>query len=476
MQVLAHDVQELNEMIDQQPALLLDGNWLIDQLGLLSMQDKPQALECLLEMLAARRTTNDLRTLANTRVLKEKTVLMLSTAQGHSHAVTILLDLGADPDMAGPGGWTALDFAADAGHFTICQQLLRAGADASISEVFKRVFSNENEYAGEMTQAAIEAVERQPAVDPAKLTPLGRAAYEGNLGEVEALLSGGSSRSAAVPGGGRDPEEGAEMGHTPLTLASMRGHVPIMDALLRNGANVNATNKFGWTPLMLAARRGDADCLGALLARGADANHLSPDRWTALAETTIRGDVRLMRLLLEMGADPELRSQHDWTPLMHAAYRGDVDAVNLLLEAGASFEDISARDETVLLLAAAAGSAVVVRRLLAAGCAPESEWSRRSPVDVSTAAENTEGAGSSSSGGGSRVTNPQHRIERVFTVGWTPLMVACQVGSLEIVQMLLDAGANHEPKSPLFKTALEIAREQGRADIVNYFVEKLGDP
>lgn len=35
-------------------------------------------------------------------------------------------------------------------------------------------------------------------------------------------------------------------------------------------------------------------------------------------------------------------------------------------------------------------------------------------------------------------------------------MVACQIGNLEVVAMLLGAGANKKPKSPLFETALEI--------------------
>ncbi|KAI2615366.1 ankyrin repeat-containing domain protein [Hypoxylon sp. NC1633] len=35
------------------------------------------------------------------------------------------------------------------------------------------------------------------------------------------------------------------------------------------------------------------------------------------------------------------------------------------------------------------------------------------------------------------------------------------IGNLDVVAMLVDAGANTEPKSPLFKTALEIARENG---------------
>lgn len=147
---------------------------------------------------------------------------------------------------------------------------------------------------------------------------------------------------------------------------------------------------------------------------------------------------------------------------MCAAYRGDLEAVKLLLEYGASIEDISARDETVMLLAAATGSVEVVTLLLQIGCPPESAWSR---VPAQTDAPE-EGAASASKSDVSKTK--QERIERDFKVGWTPLMVACQVGSLDIVQMLVNAGANTQPRSPMLKTALDIARENGETNIVDF--------
>ena len=50
--------------------------------------------------------------------------------------------------------------------------------------------------------------------------------------------------------------------------------------------------------------------------------------------------------------------------------------------------------------------------------------------------------------------------------GYTPLMFASQGGHVEIGRMLLEHNINTEARSPHGKTALDIARENGRIDMV----------
>jgi ankyrin repeat protein len=160
--------------------------------------------------------------------------------------------------------------------------------------------------------------------------------------------------------------------------------------------------------------------------------------------------------------------------LTDAAYQGDIEAVNLLLNAGATYDGIANHDETVILLAAAAaaGSSPVVKRLLDAGCSPESMWSTKSVVLEIDASRPTPEPEASIGAEHPASTSQQYRIERAYKVGWTPLMVACQIGSLEVVSMLLDAGASMGPKSPMFKTALEIAKENGRVDVARILEDR----
>ncbi|KAK3364662.1 ankyrin repeat-containing domain protein [Lasiosphaeria hispida] len=481
----ATDAESLDEMartvVSDRPT---DNELIRRRLESLAKDDRPRAMEQLLAQLASTRSDDEIRTLINhVADGASRSLLAVSASHGMSRVVNLLLDLGADPNALGPDGRTALDCAADAGYFTIAQQLIDGGADASRASILKKILSDEREYAGENVEeaAAAERSGPSPQINPDTLAPLGRAAYEGDMDEAQALLgSEGTAPSRC------DVEEGgAGVGCSPFLLGSIRGHFGVMDRLLAHGANINATSPLGWTPLMLAAKREDEPCVSFLLSRGADVNHLSPDRWTALAEAASRRSTRITALLLEAGADPEVRAQSDWTPLMYAAYRGDIEAVDLLLHAGASFDEISARDETAMLLAAASGSPVVVRRLLDAGCSPEPIWSRAEPAPAALVAskgitENGEGEGEARCVAvvedPPAVTGSQQRIERTYKVGWTPLMVACQVGSLDIVAQLLDAGANPEPRSPMLKTALEIAKENGRTELVDYLQERMGIP
>ncbi|KAK0704394.1 hypothetical protein B0H67DRAFT_557217 [Lasiosphaeris hirsuta] len=489
---LATDAESLDQVTQAVPDGLADNKLVRYQLDSLARNDRPRAMERLLARLAssARGGGDEIRTVINSVPGEDgQSLLALSASHGMSRVVSLLLDLGADPNALGPDGRTALDCAADAGYFTIAQQLVDGGADPSRASVLKRILSDEREYAGESVEevAVAERSRTSAEIDPGTLAPLGRAAYEGDIDEVQALLGD----EDAAPSRCDVEEGGPEVGCSPFLLASIRRHLAIMDRLLSRGANINATSPRGWTPLMLAVKREDEPSVSFLLSRGADVNHLSPDRWTALAEAASRRSTPITVLLLEAGADPEVRAQSDWTPLMYAAYRGDTEAVDLLLRAGASFDEISARDETAMLLAAASGSPAVVRRLLDAGCSPEPIWSRAELAPAAARAANKAFMGKDGGQGEGEairfdvaavtkdppaITGSQQRIERTFKVGWTPLMVACQVGSSDTVAMLLDAGANLEPRSPMFKTALEIAKENGRTELVAYLEERLGDP
>ena len=61
-----------------------------------------------------------------------------------------------------------------------------------------------------------------------------------------------------------DPNMHYENGYTPLAYAAMKGSVPMLDLLLRNGADASQLTKEGDTPVELALRMGHAEAADLL--------------------------------------------------------------------------------------------------------------------------------------------------------------------------------------------------------------------
>lgn len=67
-----------------------------------------------------------------------------------------------------------------------------------------------------------------------------------------------------------------------LLIASSKGDLATVKALLKSGANPNVTDSEKITPIMYAARKNQAAVITELLANGADINAKDQGGWTAL--------------------------------------------------------------------------------------------------------------------------------------------------------------------------------------------------
>ena len=95
-------------------------------------------------------------------------------------------------------------------------------------------------------------------------------------------------------------------GVTPLIDAVRTGQRDVVDALLRDGADVDARDSLGTTALQMAVGTFDRDTaiVRRLLDAGANPNVVDNTRATPLLQASITKDTAILRVLLARGADP----------------------------------------------------------------------------------------------------------------------------------------------------------------------------
>jgi len=275
-------------------------------------------------------------------------------------------------------------------------------------------------------------------------TSLDFAARKGHIEIVRALLASGArvreETLLAAAAQGREllellqkaraaqSDAGMEVSADMLIRASHGKDTSGLELLLEEEPDLEARNKNGQTALVLAGFNGRLDAIRVLLDAGADVNQTSQNGWTALMRASYSGHIEVMKFLIAQGADVNAGTYV--TALSWAAENGLLEAVDLLLESGADVNAVTPGQPrgTVLSKAVQRRHVTVVRRLLEAGADP-------------------------------RVTSP--------------LCAAAWGGQLELVNLLLDAGApaNDEACAPL-----SAAARSGRLDIVTRLLDEGADP
>lgn len=119
----------------------------------------------------------------------------------------------------------------------------------------------------------------------------------------------------------------------------------LLNALIDNGANINAKDSDGKTVLMWAAWMDTQDPFNTLLIKGADVNARDKHEPTLLMIAANGGhdNLRIAKALLDNGADPNIRDDDGFTALMSAAMVGNNAVIKLLIARNANI-DIKSND------------------------------------------------------------------------------------------------------------------------------------
>ncbi len=176
-----------------------------------------------------------------------------------------------------------------------------------------------------------------------------RAAFDGNLDIVEALVCAGALVDCV------------ELSNrlTPLGVAASKGHLDIVKHLIGHGANPNPSDRHA-IPLNQAAIFGHLPTVEYLINAGADVNGVDAYGLCPLTGASEYGYVAVVRLLLDKGALPDGPKDCETTPLFHAVAKRHCDIVRLLVTAGANLQAIDAYGNSLMDFAAITGDREII--------------------------------------------------------------------------------------------------------------------
>jgi len=109
-----------------------------------------------------------------------------------------------------------------------------------------------------------------------------------------------------------------------LNIATANDHFEIVNLLLQNGAEANATDHLDNSALCIAAEKGNDKIVLLLIEKEADVNHRNLKGSTPLIAAAESKRESTIRLLMDNGADPELRNYQGYAAAdfhSSAAYR-----------------------------------------------------------------------------------------------------------------------------------------------------------
>ncbi|MFK8165498.1 MAG: ankyrin repeat domain-containing protein, partial [Lewinella sp.] len=295
---------------------------------------------------------------------------------------------------------------------------------------------------------------------------------------TEASFHNYNIHTAQLVKGGADINKRDANGYTPLTMAVEHNHFSTVEHLLELGANPDLKDRNGTSAKSLALRDNYPKILRLLNEAGGSVTAVDHDGTSPLSIPAREGNLEILQYLLEQGADPN--GGDGCTPIFLAAREGHPEAIFLLarykanLEKGCYYRDTDFyyrevpggggsvadyRGAGPLMVALTQVNEETVFAMLEAGVNVNATC-RKARYNSSRKISWRESENL-------RKEELASRFDTQYDVsGWTPLMEAVESGKLELVQLLLKAGADKNLVAGGGLSAKNLAATLGDPDII----------
>uniref|UniRef100_A0A2K6DZU2 Ankyrin repeat domain 6 n=1 Tax=Macaca nemestrina TaxID=9545 RepID=A0A2K6DZU2_MACNE len=181
------------------------------------------------------------------------------------------------------------------------------------------------------------------------------AAYKGQTENVVQLINKGAKVAVT------------KHGRTPLHLAANKGHLPVVQILLKAGCDLDVQDDGDQTALHRATVVGNTEIIAALIHEGCALDRQDKAGNTALHLACQNSHSQSTRVLLLAGSRADLKNNAGDTCLHVAARYNHLSIIRLLLSAFCSLHEKNQAGDTALHIAAALNHKKVAKILLEAG-------------------------------------------------------------------------------------------------------------
>uniref|UniRef100_A0A2K5ET50 Ankyrin repeat domain 6 n=1 Tax=Aotus nancymaae TaxID=37293 RepID=A0A2K5ET50_AOTNA len=182
------------------------------------------------------------------------------------------------------------------------------------------------------------------------------AAYKGQTENVVQLINKGAKVAVT------------KHGRTPLHLAANKGHLPVVQILLKAGCDLDVQDDGDQTALHRATVVGNTEIISALIHEGCALDRQDKDGNTALHEASWHGFSQSAKLLVKAGANVLAKNKAGNTALHLACQNSHSQSTRVLLLAGSRADLKNNAGDTCLHVAARYNHLSIIRLLLSAFC------------------------------------------------------------------------------------------------------------